>query len=214
MENNCCVIQFAKLPESGKVKTRMQPQLTSEQCRQLHEWLTCKVFESLCLSSQGWSYQLSVSAQPDAVFFQNLVADAGQNVPVLKQSGIDLGERMASAFRLALETFEFVVIVGSDCPFLKPVHLQQLFQRMSQGSECVLIPAEDGGYVAIGCSRYLPELFRSVAWGTSNVFGQTIRKLQQAAISYQCLAPMADIDRPEDLLLLSNWDSFLQLQQN
>ena len=39
-------------------------------------------------------------------------------------------------------------------------------------ADVVLGPAEDGGYVLIGCSRAVPEIFREIEWGTNRVLEQ------------------------------------------
>jgi hypothetical protein len=68
----------------------------------------------------------------------------------------------------------------------------------------VLGPALDGGYYLIGLRRLIPELFKNINWGTSEVLHQTIDVAQSLALSFACLAPLADVDRPEDLEVWHN----------
>jgi glycosyltransferase A (GT-A) superfamily protein (DUF2064 family) len=65
----------------------------------------------------------------------------------------------------------------------------------------VLGPARDGGYVLIGVRRVDPRWFEGVTWGTAAVYRQTVARLDASGASWQALAPLADIDRPEDLPL-------------
>ncbi len=195
---DCCVLQFAKLPELGKVKTRMQPHLSPAQSVLLHQRLTTHTYA--CLAPEpGWDYQLWASSEPDADFFTRLVEPAQGRVKVLAQRGADLGERMGAAQQLALASYRWVVIVGSDCPFLTPAHIQRMFAALQQGSDCVLVPAEDGGYVAIGAGRYAPDLFAGVSWGGATVLAQTLANLARLGWRHSCLEALPDIDRPEDL---------------
>lgn len=186
---------------------------------QLHQHLTREVFLSLCPPEGGsgvessWDFQLCVSDKPEDEFFQNLTSSMVPRVPILPQAGEDLGERMSNAFLQTLGSYQFVIIVGSDCPFLSAAHMDMLFQWLKQGSDCVLIPAQDGGYVAIGCRRHLPELFCGVEWGTDRVFQQTLTRLEQSSITYQYAQPLADIDRPEDLRLCPGLSRFALLAE-
>lgn len=210
--DSCCVLQFAKLPEAGKVKTRMRPLLSESLCQKLHETLTEQIFLTLSSPLEPgfcWSYQLWVSRSPEAGFFRRLSALAERTVPVVEQQGRDLGERMSNAFRQTLQYYRYVILIGSDCPSLTPTLLQDMFVRLRRGCDSVLVPALDGGYVAIGCRVYLPGLFQAVDWGTERVFSQTIAKLNDADVVYECLPTMADIDRPEDLLVWSGYQEFI-----
>ena len=73
-------------------------------------------------------------------------------------------------------------------------------------ADVVLGPAEDGGYVLIGCSRAVPEIFRGIEWGTNRVLEQTLKSASQAQLRVTLLNTLWDVDRPED------WRRFLALQ--
>ena len=65
--------------------------------------------------------------------------------------------------------------------------------------DVVIGPAADGGYVLLGLSKFSPELFRDISWGSEQVLTQTQKKLDNLDWSYHELAIMHDIDRPEDV---------------
>jgi glycosyltransferase A (GT-A) superfamily protein (DUF2064 family) len=92
-----------------------------------------------------------------------------------------------------------LLIVGTDCPALTPVHLQQAADAL-QTVDVVLIPAEDGGYVLVGLRKPVPEVFTDVAWSTPQVLTQTRERLRVAGASWRELATLWDVDEPADWL--------------
>lgn len=198
--NDVCVIQFAKLPQLNSVKTRMQPWLSAEESLQLHCELVSHTFQRL-YNPNTWDYQLWVSARaasPD--FFDELVNQV--SVPIEIQQGEDLGARMRHSLQLTLKSYSLVIIVGSDCPALSVSQLQPLIEALRHGDSAALIPADDGGYVALGLSRFSDALFQDISWGTDQVYGQTVVHLQNLGWSFYQANPLPDIDRPEDLAQL------------
>ena len=53
------------------------------------------------------------------------------------------------------------LLIGSDCPAMTYDYLNKALRLLSDGTELVLGPAEDGGYVLIVNKSY-PELFRCI----------------------------------------------------
>ncbi len=70
---------------------------------------------------------------------------------------------------------------------------------LQSGIDAVFVPAEDGGYVAIGLRRADPSLFTFVRWGTSEVMEETRTRLRNLGWSYRELPAMRDVDVPADL---------------
>ncbi|MBV1930759.1 MAG: TIGR04282 family arsenosugar biosynthesis glycosyltransferase [Porticoccaceae bacterium] len=192
------LIQFAKAPELGKVKTRMQPQLTTEQSLSLHCQLVKRTYHTLVHSAVA-ALELWTSGSDSFEFFQDLEPRA----ILREQLGSDLGLRMHHALSDGLDRYEAVVLVGSDCPFLSPEVLREAFKLLGTGKDCVLGPATDGGYVLIGLTRNSVELFTDIDWGTDEVLAQTCSRLHQLEWQWAELAPLADIDTPEDLNLIT-----------
>ena len=203
---NSCVIQFAKLPQLNRVKTRMQPYLTPEQSLMLHERLVAHTYKSLSKPNR-WDYQLWVSAQGDETdFFADLTSDVAVSHPIKIQNGSDLGQRMHHALAAVLENYRYAVIVGSDCPALDAAAIDRLLSHLKGGCSAALIPARDGGYVALALSEVCPALFDGVAWGSDTVLEQTCQRLQRLNWQYRLEEAMPDIDRPEDLSHIRHYD--------
>ena len=224
---NYRIVQFAKAPEAGRVKTRLQPALGESGSLQLHQRLVGHCFTTLREAAVA-PVELAVAGytpNPESQqYFRQLVADS--QVPIVRQQGNDLGERMLytadsvlaenSAENSAEGGVESgaVIIVGSDCPFFERDYLHSACQALADGNDCVLGPAHDGGYVLIGLRRTDPALFDNVPWGTDSVLEITRQRLSKLGWQWCELELKTDIDRPEDLQLLSGlWPDLGVFQQ-
>ena len=113
------------------------------------------------------------------------------------QKGTDLGARMLMAFETAFEdSYENVVIVGSDLFELKPIHLKKAFEAL-ENHEVVLGPSLDGGYYLLGMTKLHPTLFKNKQWGTDSVLESTLKDLKKHNV--KLLEALNDIDTFEDL---------------
>jgi rSAM/selenodomain-associated transferase 1 len=129
-----------------------------------------------------------------------LKPDVPANVATETQQGNDLGQRLSHALHQKWnEGFRKLVFIGTDSPLLEIEDLQAAFQALNE-AEVVLGPATDGGYYLIGFSSLLSELFSGISWGTSDVFGQTIRRLEIASVRWQRLREHFDLDTYDDLV--------------
>lgn len=63
----------------------------------------------------------------------------------------------------------------------------------------MLGPATDGGYYLIGLSRFVPQVFEAIDWGTDQVLQQTLDCAGRLQLRTTQLDPLSDVDRPEDL---------------
>jgi glycosyltransferase A (GT-A) superfamily protein (DUF2064 family) len=174
------VIVFARAPVPGRVKTRLVPRLGEWRAARLHARLTERALRTARAARCG-PVELLDSA---------------------RQRGADLGERMHRALVQALRRHRAAIVIGSDCPALRPAHLQRAARWLAGGCDVVLGPAEDGGYVLIGTTRVATWLFAGIRWGGSEVYGTTVDRLQAAAWRWRALPLLWDLDRPEDLARL------------
>lgn len=204
-------IQFAKSPRAGEVKTRLIPGLGAEGACQLHTVLVAHVLEQL-LGSRLAPVAL-YSDQPDSPALgeicKPIFARHDEQLMLCAQHGEQLGERMANAFLHHLTAGELpaskVILVGSDCPGLDNEYLQLAIAALDKGVDLVFGPAEDGGYVLIGMSRHHPQVFEDIDWGSDQVLTQSLARVEREGLTATLLPPRADIDRVEDLALLSHY---------
>lgn len=197
------ILQFAKSPRLGKVKTRLASVLSDQQSLSVHRMLVEHCFRTLTQSSLApvdlW---LDRPADEHLEFW----AEIGAKRFKLQATG-DLGARMHAACVETLQPqgkADALVLVGSDCPMLNADIIDDGLAALYGGADVVLGPALDGGYYLVGLKRPHSDLFREVPWGTSKVFDVTKNRLDSMALSWAQMKPLADLDRPEDLPLLAN----------
>jgi len=182
------LIIFAREPRLGRVKTRLARDLPPERVLALYNAL---VQDTLALAS-GLSCQ------------RYLFYTGSRTIPVLSryapafelipQSGADLGIRMRRAFRRVFRRgARKAVIIGTDCPFIRPVEVRRAW-RILETRDCVVGPSRDGGYYLLGLREEQPGLFEGIRWSSPEVFRQTLGRLRRAGLSYRCLARASDID--------------------
>jgi rSAM/selenodomain-associated transferase 1 len=181
------IIVFARAPVPGHAKTRLIPRLGAWRAARLQARLTLAALRTARAARCG-PVELHGSARH--AFF----ADKGT---FRLQRGAHLGERMENAFRGALRRHRRVVLIGSDCPALRPADLRRAARWLQGGCDAVLAPAEDGGYALIGLRRLPPHLFEGIAWGGADVYSATVQRLGSAR--WRALRTVWDVDRPEDL---------------
>lgn len=178
------IIVFAKAPLPGAAKTRLIPALGEWGAARLHERLTRHAVRTALAAGCG---RVEIHGTRRHSFFDSL------GLPFRLQRGRDLGERM----HRALARNPGAILIGTDCPELTVADLRRAARLLHAGYEAVLAPAEDGGYALIALRRVAPETFRNIAWGTSTVFDETVKRLR--GYRWRALRQVWDVDRPEDL---------------
>ena len=194
-QRNLLLIQFARAPQEGQVKTRMLPHLSASSACDLHCELTLWTCRQL-LDSRLGEVELSVAGDTGHALFSQCRAMGVSRV--LPQRGADLGERMYNAIQRGLAQYASVILVGSDCPGIDPAYLRQAFAALRTTS-VVLGPATDGGFVLIGARELTADVFEGIPWGSGTVYARTVAALERAGLSRAGLPVLSDIDRPEDL---------------
>jgi uncharacterized protein len=193
------LIVFARAPEPGRVKTRLVPLLGAQGAARLHARLA---EQTLATALAAGFEQVDLYGSPgiDHAFFRKNQKRFG--VDLRSQGRGDLGDRMYRAFERALRSRAFVVLIGSDCPVLRPADLRAAASALQAGADAVLSPAEDGGYALIGLRRVSRRLFDGIAWSTPQVLAQTRRRLSRLRWRWKELRTVWDVDRPEDVARL------------
>lgn len=158
-----CLVQFAKAPVPGKVKTRLATRMGEEGAAAVAAAMTVGVSEALGRVSRTWTAVLCVD-DPSHALFRSLSAEHGR--AVWPQGEGDLGERMFRACRRALVSFPAVILVGSDCPGYDGGYLARAMRALESGVPAVLGPAVDGGYVLIGFRQCPDGVFRDIPWSS------------------------------------------------
>lgn len=191
-----CLLFFVRNPEKGAVKTRLASDLGEEITRNLYR----NFILDMLTTFQSNRFPLSICVHPEDAL-GDVKKVLGEDHRYLPQRGKDLGGRMDYCFRQAFSHgFERVVAIGSDIPDLPAEIIGEAFASL-EVVDSVVGPSLDGGYYLIGFhrTRFLPEVFSGIQWGTDRVFGQTTDLLKKHALSVHFLPRWRDLDTLEDL---------------
>lgn len=190
---------MAKAPRAGEVKTRLCPPLSLADAAELYRRFLLDKIEQVT-SLRTASFAIAYTPAEARAFFEE-VASGFVLVP---QRGADLGDRLANSLGELLERgHRGALAIDSDTPTLPLGFLQEALDLvMMPGIDVVLGPTEDGGYYLIGLRTVHRELFEAMAWSTSQVLLETIRRADAKGLRVACLPPWYDIDTPDDLARL------------
>lgn len=190
---------FARAPVPGECKTRLIPALGAAGAAELQRKLALRTLQMATQWRDGRTdAAVELWGAPDCshAFFGECAVRFG--VTLRNQPPGDLGARMWLALLGATQRGCLPVLVGTDCPWILPHDVEGL-HRALQDHDCAFIPAQDGGYVAVGLARAVPELFAGVAWGSDQVMAQTREKARRFGASLAENGCMPDVDLPPDL---------------
>jgi len=193
---NTQILVFAKAPEPGKAKTRLIPELGCEGASDLHGHLLSR--------QMHWLYQARIApitcwCTPSVSHSLFEEFQLQYQINLAPQHQGDLGERMYRAAELELQLAEFVILIGADCPAMTPRYISSAIESLLSGSDAVVGPAEDGGYVLLGLRKSERALFNDVNWGSSEVLATTLDRFKYLGWSYNLLPQLWDLDRPADV---------------
>ena len=197
------VVVFTRAPVPGRTKTRLVPLLGAEGAAGLHELLLLRTVRVARQAAVGPVF-LYVAPEDGAPSHRPGYFDRFRpRLRVRVQRGTDLGERMHRAFAERLRCHPAVLLVGSDCPALRPKDLRAaslaLLTSPRTGPRAVLAPAEDGGYPLIGLRRAAPRIFDGLPWGSDRIFALTRRRMAELRWPLRVGRTLWDVDRAEDV---------------
>jgi len=195
------VIVFSKIPQRGRVKTRLIPAIGEVQALLLYEAMIRHTLETV--EKSGVPAQISYCGTGDPM---KSFSGFRSSFSILSQKGTDLGERMANAFEEVFENAgERAVLIGCDIPQLTTELLRRAFDCLGS-SDTVFGPADDGGYYLVGLNRnaFIPDLFTDIGWGSEWVLKQTLEKISAHGLSVEMLDQLLDVDTSQDLFRLQH----------
>ncbi|NNC62341.1 MAG: glycosyltransferase [Eudoraea sp.] len=200
-EQQNLLLIFTRNPELGKCKTRLAASIGDKSALAIYNFLIQHtVAVTLPLKVRKLVYysdKIEVNDLWDEDKFHKSL-----------QTGDDLGERMANAFKAGFKAgYKRIIVIGSDLYDLSTDDLKQSFEHLST-HDFVLGPAEDGGYYLLGMTRFVPELFEGKKWGTPSVLKDTLADLKDKNFT---LMPLKnDVDVLEDIEDIPAFQPFLK----
>ncbi|HEX8525752.1 TIGR04282 family arsenosugar biosynthesis glycosyltransferase [Allosphingosinicella sp.] len=182
------IVIFAKQPAAGRSKTRLIPALGPEGAARL----AGRMLERTIEEARATGLPVELCGEPDGALW----SDA--QVARTAQGGGDLGDRLARAAARLLGLGDSLLLIGADCPALDRKRLLTAAAALVR-FDCVLHPAEDGGYVLLGLRRFDGSLFQGIAWSTGSVAAETIARIEALGWSLYLGETLRDVDEPADL---------------
>jgi len=190
------LIVMAKAPIAGFAKTRLQRETgiaPADVARLAEAFLRDTL--AACAGVSGVRRIVCFTPLESSGFFVEIAGDAS----VVLQVDGDLGARLGAAFDEGFaQAARSVVVIGTDTPQLTPAELGSAFEALER-ADCVLGPAEDGGYYLIGLRRSRAELLDGIAWSTDRVLAETLERARSRAITWELLDTHFDVDGAAEL---------------
>jgi uncharacterized protein len=196
---------LAKAPIPGLAKTRLIPTIGAHAAAVLQERLTERAVTTALAANVG---PVTLWCAPDGTHSTFLRLVARLRITLKPQPQGDLGARMLAA---AAACNGPVLVIGTDCPALTEVHLRGAANDLRDGTDVILIPADDGGYVLIGTRSEQPALFADIAWGTKTVLAETRARIIKNRLVLTERPPLWDVDTESDLARLERAHPELKL---
>ena len=219
------LVLVTRAAAAGRVKTRLIcPRISAGQAAEIHAAFMRHMrglVEEVAAGNPAADGRTSAPAVGlpvvwDAVLFIDTLDQPEEqfNWPgwrMLLQPPGDLGKRMEFA---AADCFAkgaaAAIFIGVDSVYLVAENVQWLAESLLD-FDAAMLPAHDGGYVAIGLKPAAAVLLDNIDWGTSAVAGQTQDRAGAAGLRLRRGREMPDIDSPEDL---RNFVAALQSRQD
>jgi rSAM/selenodomain-associated transferase 1 len=194
------LLVFARLPERGRVKTRLGKSIGDERALAVYEAMIRDVLQSVGPATEDMEIEV-MWAPSESANGEELRRAFGER-PTAMQTGVTLGDRLAMAFseRLFFHRTETIIAIGVDDPLLSREAIDHAFGLL-RSCDWVVGPAADGGYYLIGCRApaFDAEVFRNITWGSDSVFATTRDRIRQRETTLAILPLRHDIDTEEDL---------------
>jgi rSAM/selenodomain-associated transferase 1 len=195
--NPVSIAVLAKAPIPGFANTRLIPSIGAHAAAVLQERMTERAVATAIEAGVG---PVTLWGAPGAGHDTFLKMVVRLPIALRPQAEGDLGARMLAATAAGPRP---VLVIGTDCPALTPVHLRGAARALrDEGADVVIIPAEDGGYVLIGTRAPHRQLFSGIAWSTPRVLAETRARVIALRLRLAELPPLWDVDTEADLARL------------
>lgn len=203
------VAVLAKMPEPGRVKTRLAAGIGEAAATQIHERMLRHTLRRVAALPHTFWWDASSKKVGNAKDWDatRVRTAYGSWRRYERQGGGDLGARIDAALQDAFDRgYDAAMVVGSDCPDLTAQDLEDASRKLlDREADVVLGPSEDGGYWLLGVHRsawtddQTRRLTKGIDWGTETVLAQTRDAIQAAGLRYHELRWLNDVDTLETL---------------
>jgi uncharacterized protein len=194
------LLVFARMPEAGRVKSRLAAEIGEERALGLYEAMLRDTLSAI--GQSGPDLEIEVMWAPTENANVETLRRAFGDRSLSMQTGNDLGDRLAMAFseRFFFHRTDKIIAIGVDDLSLTRETIDHAFALL-ESCEWVIGPAKDGGYYLIGCRApaFDTEVFQGIEWGSDQVLRATLEKIRQWTATVAELPVHVDIDVAQDL---------------
>lgn len=194
------LLVFARLPELGRVKSRLAQAIGNHRALAVYEAMLHDLLESIGTPTADMEIEVVWAPTPEAsgASLRRAFGDRA----LAMQTGSSLGDRLAMAFseRFFFSRAQKIIVIGVDDPSLPRDLIDQAFALLDS-CEWVIGPATDGGYYLLGsrAASFESAVFAGVPWGTGSVLETTMDKIRSWGNTVAVLPERSDIDLEADL---------------
>jgi rSAM/selenodomain-associated transferase 1 len=191
------IVVLAKVPEVGRVKTRLVPPFSHEQATNFYAAMLADVLAATANFSREIGLTPVVAVHPWEQ--RGAVARiAPADFRVVPQRGANLAARMTWAVREAAAAgAQRILLRGSDSPTLDEEVVRGALAALSE-FDLVLRPDSDGGYGLVGLRRPAAGLFDH-SMSTRSVLEDTLANADRLGLRTCVAEESFDIDTAPDL---------------
>lgn len=190
------LIIMARHPRVRAVRSRLAQTLGEEVAAEFHRLSAERLFlelERLLLPVQRYLFYAGIEEEAE------LRGWTGERFLYEAQRGRDRGERLQHALETTFARHSGkAVIVGTDTPDLTAGLIDEALHLLDS-YDVVIGPDHSGGYYLLGLKALHKELFDDIPWGTSRVYGHTLRMIKTLELSLAFLPVLIDVNTEDDL---------------
>ena len=191
IKTRTALVVFTKTPGYLEPKTRLAKEVGVETARKVHQYL---FDETSFLVSQ---LEDSIDVFWSCAEKEALLDPLWEGRSLLWDDEPTLKEKVSSVVNRLLDSYLKVLVIGTDCPFLEPHHVELAKQSLDSCDQ-VLGPTRDGGFYLFGSRERLPRKeWSNTLWGKSETANQVLALFSKENV--QKLDPLIDIDTLKDL---------------
>jgi uncharacterized protein len=195
------VAVVTKLPEAGKVKTRLMTVLSAEDAAGVHRVLVTHVLDRLKNFLPPPIAIKVVYDPPEKINAMRALLPEHAAADFLPQCTGDLGERLAAAAEMIrAKSPGHILFFGVDSPDLPDQHVIDAADKLVH-HDVVVGPTDDGGYWCLGISPRVDarRLLCDIPWSSGTEHVHTVARAR--SLGYRVVEGFAweDVDHPPDL---------------
>lgn len=190
MASTCSLVVLARSPHPGTGKTRLRAALRECDSQAVDALVRALLIDTLAWASLG-PRPLVLAARGDRRSLSDLAPGARR----VAQPRTGLGGRIEAAIAAGVEHSRSTIQIGSDSPTL-PAWLLDDVEAALVVADCALVPAEDGGWVALGSRHRLDGVLLGapVRWSSPHAAADTVAALERAGLDVARLSAWYDVD--------------------